>query len=607
MSLMKKLASRPKATVDRARGNYSTMPAVARSGDLARVKALPRRPRPDAKALEALVAKWNGKLKRNNPKCKCASLGRPCYTTLLPIQAWALEEMSIVGGLLGPIGVGAGKSLIDIFAAMAVPNVKTAVLLVPPSLVGQLQFDYRLASEHFETPSLIVGPSGGTIKKGRPVVRVVPFSKFSLASSSNLLEAIRPDLIIVDEAHKIRDPQSARTSRVLRYFANHPETRMCAWSGTLLSRSIKDACHLSAFSLGEGSPFPLDPDTADEWASALDPSDLPAEPGRLLELCNPGEPVLEGFHRRLVDTPGVVATSVSAVDASVIIEERHPPKMPSELASMIATLRREQVRPDGEELVNATEVAACAKQLACGFYYRWRFPRGEPEEMIDLWFACRKAWGKELRAVLQSRKEFLDSPLLCLKAALRHEHGYDGELPSWESRTLSAWLAIKDQVYHETEVVWVDDYLARDAVAWAKKHRGIVWYEHRAFGAKVAALGGLQLHTGGPDAEERIRAITGNESIVCSIKSHGTGRDGLQRFYNEQLVANPPSSGDTVEQLLGRLHRQGQKADEVITWFYRHTKEMAESIDKALAQAKFVKAALGADQKLLLASADWLR
>ena len=66
-----------------------------------------------------------------------------------------------------------------------------------------------------------------------------------------------------------------------------------------------------------------------------------------------------------------------------------------------------------------------------------------------------------------------------------------------------------------------------------------------------------------------------------------------------------PSSGDGCEQLLGRLHRIGQDADEVNTWTYRHVKEFRDGIDKAIEQARFLKATLGSDQKLLVATIEW--
>lgn len=604
---------------------------ITASDDLQRVLALPRRAPvdlddPDNPTSLALVDLLSERLGYANPKCQCHTLGRQCITKLNPAQAWALYEMALVGGLLGPLSVGAGKTALNILAPMVLPGVKLAVLLVPPNLVAQLVREYDLWSQHFRVPS-IVFDSGtkGRLYTGRPALHVVPYSRFSRPESTALLESLRPDLIIADEAHSLRYSTATRTRRLLRYFAAHPDTRLCCWSGTLTTKSVKDYAHLSALSLREASPLPLDPAVVEEWSLALDPLDVPAPAGALLDLCKPGEPLQVAYYRRLVETRGVVATKAGSVGASILIHERVPPAMPAALTQMLALLRKTATRPDGEELVDALQVARSARELACGFFYRWKYPRGEPEELITKWLGARKNWHKELREQLQHPAEHLDSPLLCARAAIRaYQHcepplgrgvPYEGDLPVWPAKAWPEWHEVRESVQPESEAVWVDqtghagvapiagaDYLVRDAAAWAKEHRGIVWYEHDAFGRRVAELAGLPLHAGGPDAEAKILAEKGDRSLVVSIKAHGTGRDGLQRLFSKQLIANPPGSGGAFEQLLGRLHRLGQPADEVETWVYRHTPEMRDAIDRAVQQARYIEGTMGTLQKLLAAT-----
>ncbi len=586
-----------------------TRPPVQSSEELTRVLAVPRRPPADLDGEhgEALVELMTTRLRRQRLEtCSCKRAGRPCIDRLKPAQAWALFEAPLAGGLIGAIGVGHGKTGLDLLTPMVMPSCKLAVLLIPPGLREQLVREYELWSEHFTLPSLRMGGLGKIIA-GRPVLHVIAYSQFSRAGSTDLLEQLKPDLIIADEAQKLRHRETATTARVLRYLARNPETRLVAWSGTLTAKSVKDYAHLAAFALRDASPLPLDPQVVEEWALALDPSDWPAPCGALGKLAMPGEHIHRAYHRRFTSTLGVVATRAGAVDASMYINERKPPTMPVHLAAQIDELRAGWVRPDGEELVDMLAVARSARELACGFFYRWKFPRGEPEPLILEWLAARKAWHKELREKLRYRREHLDSPLLCARAAIRANQAppYEGDLPVWKAETWPAWLAIRDKVQPESEAVWVDDYLARDAAEWARTTRGVVWYEHAAFGKRVADIAGLPLHAGGQGAEERILAEDGSRSIVASIHAHGTGRDGLQRVFAAQLVANPPSSGATWEQLLGRLHRIGQGADEVTTAVYRHTAEIADAIDKAIVQAKYIEHTLGTYQKLLAASYDF--
>ena len=579
---------------------------VQHSADLDRIAALPRRPPIDLQSARAAALVQLMTARLSKPQRREHICDRFCIKSLKPIQAVALFEAPLAQGELGLIGVGSGKTLLNILVSMVFDDVKTAVLLVPPGLVAQLFRDYGNAREHFKCPSLVMGNDPrGVIVAGAPLVHIVPYSRLSRPNFTAQLEALAPDLIIADEGHKLRHKDTATTSRVMRYLGDHPTTRFCVWSGTLGGKSLKDFAHLAKHALREGSPVPIHYNAVEEWALAIDPSDWPAPRGALAVFCNDGEHIHKAFHRRLVDTRGVVATKASAIDASLYLAEKKAPPMPDKLAVMLDNLRASWTRPDGEELIDILSAARSARELAMGFFYRWIFPKGEPADVIDRWFDVRKAWHKELREKLKRRREHLDSPLLLENAARRFETGYKGELPVWESEHFATWQTVRATVEPETQAVWVDDYLARDAAQWATANKGVVWYAHKAFGERVAEIAGLPLHGGGVGAEARILSERGNRSIVASIQSHGTGRDGLQKLFNQQLIANPPSSADAFEQLLGRLHRIGQPSDDVTSYVYRHTSELADAIDSALRQARFVEDAMGNLQKLLAASLDW--
>lgn len=599
-------------------------PPVGDSPDLQRVLAIARRPVVDLEADSdesrgaALVELMTSRLARPNDKCRCAELrgrsfkGDPCIKSLKPVQAWALWEASVSGGLCGLIGVGHGKTGLDILAPMVVPGCRVAVILIPPGLRGQLVRDYELWSQHFRVPSLITDDGvGGHIVSGAPALHVVPYSRLSRPESTALLEGIGPDTIIADEADRLRHPRTAGTGRFLRYLAEHPRTRLVWWSGTPTSTSIRDYAHLSAWALRDGSPVPIDHNIVAEWALAIDPSDNPAPVGKLIQLCKPGEHIHEGFGRRLRETRGVVSTKGGAVSIPLYLRERKT-TLPPKLAAMLRVLRDPDVeggwtRPDGEELTDILSVQACARQLACGFYYRWRYPRGESEQLIAEWFRKRKSWHKEVRERLKDPREHLDSPKLCENAAERWRLGRpDREnAPTWAAQTWTAWREIADQVQPVPEAVWVDDWLARDAAEWARSRKGVVWYVNTAWGRLVAELAGLPLHGGGPDAEREILREDGSRSVIASVKAHGRGRDGLQWRFCEQLIQFPPSSGSEIEQLLGRLHRVGQDAPAVGGWVYRHSMEICDALDSAHRKARYIQGTMGTLQKLLSIETDF--
>ena len=605
--------------------------AVGDSADLRRILALPRRERPSDAELKIIaddLKRRLGKpapLKRADGLCPlCAP--RRCCGELLPVQAWALHEAERVGGILGPIGVGHGKTLLDMLTPM-VTGARRAVLLLPPNLKRQfLEVDWKFYGNHWQLPNL----SGSSVYiPGRPFLYVVAFTELSGAKSTTLLEGLKPDTIIIDEAHNVRNKTAARTKRFLRYLKDAKNVRLFAWSGTLTSRSLHDYGHLSTHALAEGSPLPNSFPALEEWASALDPSDFPSPPGRLLQLGDSGD-VRERFRTRLVGTSGVVSSGDAAsCQASLVISERKV-TTPEVIKKHIADLEGSWQRPDGEELVDALSKARCARELSCGFYYRWRWPRGEPVPVIERWLAARKEWRKELREKLKKGGAHMDSPLLVTRAAIRWHEGYthverdrdgnelrrfrvdphtrNGPQPTWDSEHWLPWKEVHDSAKPETEAVWLDDFLVEDSLAWLEQGPGLLWYEFAGMARRlgeVAARSGQRLAHAGPGDEGNrlVLALGGSEHVVSSIRAHGTGKN-LQQF-SRNLVANPPSDGATWEQLIGRTFRAGQKADEVNFDVYRHTGAFRDAIDNARDLAGYIQHTTGANQKLVHL-ATWL-
>lgn len=548
--------------------------------------------------------------------CACASMSPPrrCITELLPVQAWALWEIRLAGGLLGDIGVGQGKTGLDFLAAMVVPGCRHAALLLPPERVEQLVADYEAWREHFRVPTLVVGDRHWFQPAPAPVLRVVPYSRLSRPEATTLLDELRLDTVIADEAQNLRGRAAARTKRFIRLYLARPDTRLCAWSGSITSRSLTEFAHLAALSLGEGSPLPLDPDEVERWAAAVDASEWPAPPGALTRLmASTGQPEPRGAVRvRFTETLGVVSTADAVpCPASIVIRERRPPPAPAAVREAMLAVRRTWTRPDGEEMVEAPEVARCLREISSGFYYRWLFPDDPAADLVAEWFDARKGWHRELREKLSHGAPHLDSPFLCAAAAERGRRGLPGSdgAPAWRARTWARWADVKDAVRHETEAVWIDEWLARDAAEWLARtaregEPGVVWYSHDAFGAAVSRASGLPAHSGGGDEPVR-RAAASGSPLVLSIRAYGTGFDGLQHGYSRALVANPPSSGDAWEQLIGRLHRRGQLADEVAFETYRHTPEVASAVDRAIVLAKYVEGVTGKRQALLAADVEW--
>jgi len=512
------------------------------------------------------------------------------------VQAQALLEAPRVGGLLAPIGTGHGKELTTFLMPMVMPGCRVAVLFIPANLLPQFQVEWSYYGAHWRLPNLA---GGRWFRVGLPVLHVVSYNKLSSQEATNLLERIRPDLVILNEAHNLKDPKSTRTGRFLRYFEEHPRTRLVALSGTFASKSIKDYAHLSRLALGEGSPLPLAHHVVEEWGTALDPGKVVAPPGALEQLCEPGEHVREGFQRRRNSTRGVVATEESALDKPLIIRERKLGAVPAQILAFIE-LAHAGERPDGEQFQEQLQSVACARQLSAGFFHRWRYPRGEPPELIEKWFARRKEWNKEVWEELKGeRREHLDSPGLLTKAAIRAHMTppYEGDKPVWHAGTWSEWAEIHAAVQPEPQVVRVSDFLVRDAAEWARSRVGIVWVEYPELGERIAKAAGVPFYGGGKAASEAILRETGKRSVVASIKAHATGKN-LQQF-SRNLVVTPPSDGAMWEQLLARTHRPGQQAPCVELEVCLHTQNYVEAFALAHERARFVQQTDGQLQKIL--------
>lgn len=593
--------------------------AVGESRDLRRVVALPLRKRPDDATLRRWAAEFKEELGTEVDTCECRTkFNRRCCSELMPVQAWLLHEAREVGGILGPVGVGHGKTLCDLLTPMVSGGTRNALLLLPPNLKSQmLDVDWHFYGQHWKLPNLA---GGRFYAPGRPTLHVVAFSELSGSKSTDLLQRIRPDTVVVDEAHSVRNRSAARTKRFLRYFAQQPSTKLFCWSGTLTSKSLKDYAALSHYALRDGSPTPEHWPTVEEWAGHLDPSEFRSPPGRLSVF---GPDARVGYAQRVTETKGVISSGdTSSCQASLVISER-PFKLPQVVSKHLESLEKTWARPDGEELIDAMSVGRCGRELSCGFFYRWRWPRKEPTPVIERWLEVRKEWHKELREKLKNNRPHMDSPLLCAKAAIRWHKGYvhvernsegeetkrfeipphksNGPLPTWDSQWWPEWEKVRDTAKPETEAVWIDESFVADCLKWLSDGPGIAWYEFDGLAKRVlqrAGERGLSITHACPGdvGNQRVLRLTGREAVVASIRAHGTGKN-MQQF-SRNLVVNPPSSGGDWEQLIGRTFRNGQEADEVLFHVYRHSEPVRKSVAKARDLSKYIEESFGAKQSL---------
>lgn len=539
--------------------------SVARTTEVARIAALPRRAWTDeaAKELAAMLTR---------------ELKTPQGTQALrPVQAIALYEAMEVGGLFGPIRVGGGKTILTLLLPLVL-EARRPILLLPAALIEKTWRDYKAAAEHWRLPTNI---------------QMVSYEMLGLVQSAQKLDYVQPDLIVADECHYLKNHRAGRTRRVVRYMHQHPETRFVGVSGTVMKASVKDFAHLLRWSLKSGAPLPVTDDEVATWADALDERVNPLarrQPGALLDL----GPVPSGdstaaarrvFQARLLETRGVVASSrTDGVTCSLRVTalEYQPAAITEQ---HIAHLRKTAMTPDGWSAAEPMQMRMYLRQLALGFHSIWdpRPPTG--------WLGARRDWASFVRDTL-SESPNLDTELQVANAV---------DAGRLHTETLGAWRAVRDTFTIQPQDVWHDDVALQACAAWMEREKGIVWCEHRFFALRLAQLTGAKYYgaNGCTDSGESITSVTAGAPIIASIQANGTGRN-LQMF-STNLITSCPTSSATMEQLIGRTHRDGQEADEVTVDFLLGCREHRDAFKRAFDGALAAADTLGHDQKLLLA------
>jgi len=582
---------------------------------------------------------------------------------LKPIQAWALYELGTVGGLFGPITVGGGKTLITLLAPV-VMKAQRPLLIVPASLVEKTKRDKEVLAQHWHLPLFLrimsyewLGrtQAGGDPENGKP----------------GALDEWGPDLVVLDECHRAKNNRDAAVARrITRFFRDRTQKKRvvvpghfqteprpvhaAALSGTVTKRSVFDYAHILTWCLpGSLLPLPTHWNDLQLWSEALDEKKgdfAPIDPGALEILCADDDDrklwltdrttaARKTFRRRLVETPGVVATHETQVDASIVVRGLEC-DMNDAVDEAFDHLREFWETPDGWTISDGMAMARHARELALGFYYVWD-PRPPPD-----WYVARKTWHQLVRQTLKrsrtydsekqvrqhfgtllnalvpetwhsSVKEILatqktriatqqqidDVAKLVLSALERPRRKVEkDDLAAVVS--LVTWKAIEYTFEPQTRPVWIDASACRFVVEWAKKNAGIVWVEHKCVGERLRDEFGLAYY-GRKGLDLNGRFIDDHDrrtALVASRPANSEGRN-LQGWCKNLITSLLPN-GARNEQLIGRTHRPGQLADEVEVEFIVSCREHLDSLDQAIKDARYIEHSTGQPQKLLQAAID---
>lgn len=486
------------------------------------------------------------------------------------IQAAAFAEAEQLQGLFLHGRVGCGKTWIAAVMPIAL-KARKALIIVPGKggMVDDTERQHSALCLHWKIPRNVT---------------VVSYEFLAQPQNAEWLKNHKPDAIICDEGHKLRQVRKAAVAiRVSQYLSANPHVRFAVMSGTLSPHGDpKDFAHLLIWALRKNAPIPLEPREQAAWWRALDGSGDP----RVLLGAKSQEEAIRLFAERLRETPGVIMSDDVFGDVPLTVEHKiHD--APEETRELFANLRDFWEAPDGWSFGDDQfQVAACARQLGNGLTYR-HDPR--PPK----WFlAIRKNWANFARTEVELGNVTSEGELK-LRIRTRGGEGSE-ELALWEEAERAFPLT--------TAVDWHALDSIRYAATWAKP-RGIIWTAHIELGEAIEELTGIPFYHG--QEGRNVLDEDGSRCIVASIQANATGKNlqgpfekGIRGgpFYHNLILA-PPANGESIEQLIGRTHREGQVHPVTVEYYIacrEHRQAVIKSIDAATKISKLLS-----PQKLL--------
>jgi len=603
----------------RPTGQSSAKGRVANTAEFRRVYSLGRRPQGLPAWMVEEMTEW---LKTEDGTW-----------TLREVQAQALRELYDFGGVFVAAGVGHGKTLISLLAAMVV-EAERPTLVVPAALRQKTLDEARdVYSEHWEIP--VVGEWDDPAAQ----LKVISYEMLGRAEKADWLDRRKPDLLIFDEVHKLKNRTAAVTRRVARFMAEHKPTkdvRVVAMSGTVTQRKLADFAHVMSWCLGpEHSPVPQVKEELETWGRAVDRKvERRPDPGALTQLvekaawqeaCAVKHPthrateqlkiVRSGLYDRFAATKGVIYTTTASVEASIYMgvlpiecgETKDAIEVMRETKSLAMTFGEHFETEETPEAVRdellPQDTWRISRQMALGFYYVW-----DPPAPVE-WMTARKAWRRFAREVIGDDPEHspYDSELTVINAVDRIEadkpwHIDNPAMLAEGIPHLSAWREVRDAFTPNPVPRWFTDEPLEAIVASLRPNQPtLVWVEHRCVGEKLADMLGVPYfaNKGLSSDGQSIEQWDTTRHAVVSIAANSTGRN-LQGWHRN-LVVTPMPNGGAWQQMMGRTHRQGQENDEV---YFRRVVACETNEDdylKALNDAEYVELMTGEPQKLRMA------
>lgn len=491
--------------------------------------------------------------------------------TLLPAQAISLAECAENDGGWLALPVGVGKTWICELLP-AVMQSKVAVLILDATLRDKT-FDDRI--------DLM-----GTIRLGNPPPSIVSTHDLADQRKDKLLEELAPDLLIIDEADVLSNPDSGAALKITEYVEAHPHVRVVCMSGTPSRSSIMGYWHQLRWCLRDRAPVPRLESEAKVWASAIDhlrgSRTQRTRPG----VMGPTIPEARAwFAKRLRETPGVVimdGDSAAHVPISITVL---PVKEDSVLDKHFGTFRLKMMNPAGIPVSDPLSQFRMESQLGSGVFQYWDPLPPKP------WVMARRRVARLVRARTGTkiRGRLLATEAQILAAEKDHHD-------------VKAWAKIKDTFIPNVEVEWLSTSVVDFVCEWERKldSPAIIWCGFTPFAEALEKASGLSYYgpKGMNQAGQVLYKADRTRSLIASWHANKRGFN-MQPWCNQGAV-QPPQSAKWLEQMFGRSHRMGAKK-AVHIYILATSGGTYDGFYTAMAEAKFAKDTISLTQKILRA------
>lgn len=572
MSLLAKLLADVGVGPDEPRntvaGKFLSQEGVWAGPELLRIQQLERWNWRDAQDLDELVDEMTRRF------LKPGGAGR-----LLPMQAVGLYSYIVYGKLCNVANVGSGKTLLSALIPTAGENVRP-LHITYAKLQHKTIREFRLLAENWRVHQSF---------------KFISFEKLSTAGAANFLTDYDPDVVVCDEVHAMKSPRSGRTKRMKRFLKGKPSCKFVPLTGTPGDDSVQNIAHIQDWVHGESSPVPRTYNELTQWCQALDPVvTLRRAPGALTDFVADGDHTLAGIRRavglRIEQTPGNVFHRTSEEVSCSLYLDAVTIDLPEQVERAFEHVRKFETAPDGREFVDI-QIHNALATMSLGFYRV--FEEIPPKQ----WSEARREWRRFVADICSQSKYALDTPDQVVRLVL------NGEIDAGE--VYSNWRMIEPTFTSRTITEWISFETANFAKKWLHEHESPVWSPYPEFSRKVAEESNrLFFWRQGLAGKLSIEDYDGKQGCVLSTQSNYLGRN-LQDRWSKFLVFAPPGKSDILEQLIGRFHRQGQRAEQVEGTFFLGSIETYEALQRARERAKFDRDN-NRNESCKLLSCDWL-